>query len=460
MPMKVSGKALLCALLLFSAASCGETYSWKKDLEYRTAVDFSKDRAQVTEYIRKYIPDVSEAQIDAWTASGELESAEVGGVRKYFKNAAPNLFRTNPLCRAIKEKADGIHGLSGKDRDTYVQIPEILSADTKMAAPRRMRVKYTLRVKAGVVPDGETVRCWLPYPRKDIPRQSEVKFIKAGAKSGSLDYFDTADPNSALLHFSDSACAHSTLYMEIKARKDLPVTFFEEFEYTSSGEYNRDIEKRLRPYDTSRAEYRKYTAEREKHVIFSPTIKSLADSLTAGITNPYLQAKAMFRWICENIPWASARDYSTIENIPEYVLKNRRGDCGQVSLLFITMCRYKGIPARFESGFMMHPHERNLHDWAEIYFEGVGWVPVDQSFGIPSFADDAYLDLNPGADYFYLGAIDSWRMVVNNDFGMDLDPEKKYPRSDMVDFQRGEVEWKKSNLYYPMWDWDMDVTYL
>ncbi len=109
---------------------------------------------------------------------------------------------------------------------------------------------------------------------------------------------------------------------------------------------------------------------------------------------------------------------------------------------------------------MMHPHERNLHDWAEIYFEGVGWVPVDQSFGIPSFADDAYLDLNPGADYFYLGAIDSWRMVVNNDFGMDLDPEKKYPRSDMVDFQRGEVEWKKSNLYYPMWDWDMDVTYL
>ena len=105
MPMKVSGKALLCALLLFSAASCGETYSWKKDLEYRTAVDFSKDRAQVTEYIRKYIPDVSEAQIDAWTASGELESAEVGGVRKYFNNAAPNLFRTNPLCRAIKEKA-------------------------------------------------------------------------------------------------------------------------------------------------------------------------------------------------------------------------------------------------------------------------------------------------------------------------------------------------------------------
>lgn len=33
---------------------------------------------------------------------------------------------------------------------------------------------------------------------------------------------------------------------------------------------------------------------------------------------------------------------------------------------------------------MMHPKAWNLHDWAEIYFEGIGWVPVDQSFGIPT----------------------------------------------------------------------------
>ena len=25
----------------------------------------------------------------------------------------------------------------------------------------------------------------------------------------------------------------------------------------------------------------------------------------------------------------------------------------------------------------------------EIYFEGIGWVPVDQSFGIPTFARNA-----------------------------------------------------------------------
>lgn len=149
-----------------------------------------------------------------------------------------------------------------------------------------------------------------------------------------------------------------------------------------------------------------------------------------------MKAQRIFRWINDHFPWASAREYSTIENIPEYVLDNRHGDCGQVSLLFITLCRCSGIPARFQSGFMMHPRAWNLHDWAEVYFEGAGWVPVDQSFGIPTFAD------NPEEKMFFMGGIDSWRMIVNSDYSMPLVPEKKYPRSETVDFQRGEVEWE------------------
>ena len=92
--------------------------------------------------------------------------------------------------------------------------------------------------------------------------------------------------------------------------------------------------------------------------------------------------------------------YSTIENIPEYVLDNHHGDCGQVSLLFITLCRCSGIPAHFQSGFMMHPGAWNLHDWAEIYLEGIGWVPVDQSFGISAKLRAWRLDTSPGSPEF------------------------------------------------------------
>ena len=63
-------------------------------------------------------------------------------------------------------------------------------------------------------------------------------------------------------------------------------------------------------------------------------------------------------------------------------------------------------------------------------------------------------------EFFFLGGIDSWRMIVNTDYGMPLVPEKKYPRSETVDFQRGEVEWEGGNLYFPQWSYHMDIDYL
>lgn len=242
--------------------------------------------------------------------------------------------------------------------------------------------------------------------------------------------------------------------MEKRATLDEPTVFSETFEYTSYGEWHNLKPEDVQPYDTTTALYKEYTVEREKHIIFSLRLRELASKLTEGENNPYLKAQRIFRWIDAHFPWASAREYSTIDNIPEYVLDNRHGDCGQVTLLFVTLCRICGIPAHFQSGFMMHPNAWNLHDWAEVYFEGVGWVPVDQSFGIPTFAE------NQDETLFFLGGIDSWRMIVNSDYGMPLVPAKKYPRSETVDFQRGEVEWDGGNLYFPQWDYTMDIEYL
>ncbi len=463
-------KKLAIIIALAAIAGCQPKYSWEDDLAHRLAVDFRRSREEVKEYIQKYIPDVTEEQIDAWTASGKLENMEIDGKTMYFKNAGPNLFRIDPECKAIKDAAsmkdDGSSvSLSGNALDSDSQndmayMMEILDANTTIAAPKKMRVKYTLTVDADAVPEGEIIRCWLPYPRTDVARQTGVRFISAGAKTDEINYFTTQDPNSEMITFSSPDCQHSTLYMEMKAQKGLPTVFTEEFEYISAGEYHADLENKVQPYDKTTNLYKEYTAEREKHIIFLPQLCAIADSLTAGIENPYLQAKAMFRWVNDMFPWASAREYSTIENIPEYVLRRGHGDCGMVTLTFVTMCRYKGIPAHFQSGFMMHPGAWNLHDWAEIYFEGVGWVPADQSFGIPEYAHGEFLEKYPQSEYFFLGGIDQWRMIVNQDYGMPLDPEKKYPRSETVDFQRGEVEWKGGNLYFPQWDYDMDIEYL
>lgn len=438
-------KRMLILGLSLLFAACGPRYDWNKDLQYRLATDFCKSRAEVTDYIRKYIPEVTDAQIDAWTASGALEAMEIDGQTRYFRNAGRNLFRIDKTAKARFEAVEGASSpLEGHSASDAVNIPEIIAGGGGKAAPKRIRVKYTLTVKPDVVPAGKTIRCWLPYPRTDVPRQSDVRFISV---------------NRPKPVFSGDKAMHSTVYMEAKSVAGEPTEFVEEFEYTVSGEWY-DLEKAgILPYDKDSELFKTYTAERENHMVFTDRIKALADSLTAGIDSPYGQVKAMFEYIDANYPWASAREYSTLDNIPEYVLGAHHGDCGQVTLLLLTMCRYKGIPARFQSGFMMHPDAWNMHDWGELYFEGIGWVPVDMSFGIPPFAKGEYLAENPESRLFYLGGIDSYRMVVNNDYGCRLYPAKKYPRSETVDFQRGEVEWSGGNLYFPDWSWDMEIEY-
>lgn len=441
-------KRLVYLFVFFLALSACSTkpvtkpYKWEDDLHQRLLNDFCLTESQVKDYIRKYIPDVNDEQMQKWEASGALECMTLDGEKRFFRNSGPNLFRVDTTCNNIKVAKEG-NVPSGSEKVNVDNLPEIITAvkssQNPIVAPKRMRITYTLTVDSNAVPAGKIIRCWLPYPRTDIARQKDVKFISA------------SEPQYT---FSPKDCMHSTLYMEKRARYNETTVFSETFEYTSCGEWHPVKPENILPYDTTSVLYKEYTSPREKHIVFSPRLRQLAARLTAGETNPYFKAQRIFRWVNDHFPWASAREYSTIENIPEYVLDNHHGDCGQVSLLFITLCRISGIPAHFQSGFMMHPRAWNLHDWAEVYFEGVGWIPIDQSFGVPTFARNAE------EEYFFFGGIDSWRMVVNNDYGMPLVPAKKYPRSETVDFQRGEVEWDGGNIYFPKWNYHMDIEYL
>ena len=429
-------------------------YTWEKDLSQRLATEFSATREDVKAYIGKYIPDVTDAQIDGWTASGLLESRQVGGRTMYFNEAAANIFRINPELAAIKaaaqERDTTFHAASGHEAIDSALAPRIrrqvlenLASGKEnpfLAAPQKMRVTFTLTVPAGTLRPGNKIRCWLPFPKQDIARQTGVRFIEAGADG-------KAYPEESLT-FSDPSCPHGSVYLEAKTRRGRPTVFHEVFEYVCSGEWHPLDSSKVLPYNKELSDYKEYTAELDKHVIFTDRIRHLADSLTAGISNPYLQARAIYSWIDTNFPWAAARDYSTIENIPEYVLSSGHGDCGQVTLLFITLCRCKGIPARWQSGWRVHPGDVGMHDWCEVYFEGCGWVPVDQSHGITTGTGD-----------FYFGGTDPYRLIVNSGLGDDLSPAKKFPRSDFVDFQRGEAEWAGGNLYYTQWTYDIKVEY-
>ncbi|MDR2950556.1 MAG: transglutaminase domain-containing protein [Prevotella sp.] len=414
----------------------------RKDILDRIAVDFSKSKSAVTEFIKKYYPDVNDKMLSDWEAEKSLESMVINGEKKYLGRAAPNLFRINK--DAIKRKLE----VDGDQKDEVQKVLEthLLSVVNELkkngkvqTSPVKMKVKYIITLKPNVVPAGEMVRCWLPYPREDNRRQTDVKLL-------------SVNDNNYIISPADYA--QRTLYMQKVAEKDKPLTFSFEFSYASAAEWFNIKPEDIKPYNINTDLYKEYTSERDTHIIFTDRIKELSQKIIGNESNPYLKVKKIFDYIADNYPWAGAREYSTIPNISEYVIENGHGDCGQVALLFITLARYNGIPAKWQSGFMMHPDALNLHDWAEVYFEGIGWVPVDQSFGRRK--------LNMGDDikYFYANGIDAYRWIVNDDYSRPLFPEKIYTRSETVDFQRGELEWRGGNIYFDQWNWDFDVEYL
>jgi transglutaminase-like putative cysteine protease len=411
-------------------------WEWEVERMHRISLDFNRTGEEALEYIRRYIPDVTEEQIKAWEASGALEYMVINGEKRYFSRAFRNLFRIDSTCRARFLE------VNGPDRDVKApllqeHLPSIveqtLRKKTERVEPRTYTITYTLTVPANTVPEGEIIRAWMPLPRTDVARQNGFRLLSV------------SDP---VYIISPDAFVHKSIYMEQAAVQDRDAVFEYTFTYTALAQYHHfDPLRDLLPYDTLSPPYREYTKACPPHILTGGPVAELAKSVVGEETNPFLQLQKIFTYISRTYPWAGAREYSTIESIPLYVLENGHGDCGQVSLLFISMCRSLGIPARWESGWMLHPGEVNLHDWAEAYMEGIGWIPVDQSFGLQE----------EPVRLFYSRGMDAYRMAVNTGIGGAFFPAKIHPRSETVDFQRGEVEWRGGNLYFNRWFYKLTV---
>jgi hypothetical protein len=47
--------------------------------------------------------------------------------------------------------------------------------------------------------------------------------------------------------------------------------------------------------------------------------------------------------------------------------------------------------------------------------------------------------------------------IANTDYAQPLYPAKMFFRCEIVDFQRGEVEWRGGNLYFNQWNYGFNV---
>lgn len=409
------------------------------DLMHRISLDFSKSEKMIFDELQKKMPDATFSDIARWRDLGVLEARKIDDEWKYFNRAVRNLYRLSPEARnrcSSEKEALGDPGDAEKSFQYSMYIKSLLDDSTpnSLRQPIRYQADYTVTVDADAVPKGETVRCWMPFPRECMLMQ-DVAFL-------------SSDPEK--IHIASNDRRQRTLYLEQEASGDQKTVFKATFQFSAYAHVLNVNSQEVKPYDQSSELYQKFTSEKVPHLILDKDIKTLAGKIVGDEKNPYLKAKNIFEWMDSNITYTSALEYSTIPNLSRYCLDNRRGDCGIQAMLFIALCRASGIPAKWQSGWSLLPDRENLHDWAQFYVEPYGWLCADPSRGLRRSDDER-------VRWFFFGNIDAFRMVANDDFSEEFEPVKKYLRSEPTDNQRGEVEWPGGNIYYDQWKYERKI---
>jgi transglutaminase-like putative cysteine protease len=422
----------------------------RKQLEFeldrleRIRKDFPYTKEGLFTKLKGVVKQLTAEEYEGWLAEGCFENREIDGERYFVGTSAGNLFWRYPELNLRRLTLNRNTPALQKARlESCTAIRQAaLAQERPYVLPKRFRATMTVTANPNAAPPGEIVRAWLPIPR-DYPFQDDFALVSASPAVSRTD-----GPGSPI----------RCVYLEKRAKKNAPTRFKIVYEYTTHA-VSFDIKPAdVRPCDPNDPAVKGFTGE-GPHVVFTPEMRALSQQIVGDETNPCLKAKKCFDWIAENIQYRYALEYSTIRNISDYCRVKGYGDCGQEALLFITLCRLNGIPARWQSGWNTFMGDEDIHDWSEIYLAPYGWVPVDPYMGIwaTRYATTLTAEQRRQIRDFYFGGLDQYRMIANSDHNQTLTPPKRSLRSDNVDFQRGELECGDKNIYFDQYSYDLTL---
>lgn len=370
--------------------------------------------------LRHKVPDLSEEEFADLKNHGKIDWIYVNGKERYLDDFVDTLLLVNPT---IKKRAAKSDSSIGKPDDEKKALFEVIKQVQK-----KKTIAYHFRVKASVQILDETFHPG--YVRVHIPVPCTCKQVQ------DIKILSSSSQNYIL---ADENVPQRTICFEENMIENHP--FYVEYEYTNRINYVKVDSKKVEPIDSFR--FANELDEKLPHIQFTPYMRSLATKLTEGINNPYLKAKSIYDYITTHIEYSYVRNYLSIENLSEYAALGHKGDCGIQALMFITLCRIVGIPAKWQSGLYTTPYGAGMHDWAQFYIEPYGWLFADCSFGGSAFRDG-----DESRRQFYFGNLDPFRMPANSDFQEEFIPPKNYLRADPYDNQRGEVEFEEKGLHF------------
>lgn len=371
---------------------------------------FPYTKADVIRLFKEKLPDFSEEDIRKMESKNLAEWIYINGEKHYIHNLMRNIMDKDD---DIRERA-GIYEKISEDKKLLLQ--KVQQIREQGEAKESFRIRATIRLKDEQFKPGMKVKVHLPIP-VEAYQISDVQILDHTQGNASIDKPDS-------------------LYRSICFQDQLQEnrTFFVEYKYTVTAKYvdlwSDEVKKSSVPEGME-----EYLKEQYPHIRFSPYLTSLAREIAGEEKDPLEIARRIYDYITTKVQYSYMKEYSLITDIPQYCARNLRGDCGVQALLFITLCRICGIPAKWQSGLYANPAYVGPHDWAMFYVEPYGWLYAD-----PSFGGSAYASGDEQRRRFYFGNLETYRMVANNAFQQDFAVKKDFMPIDPYDNQTGEIE--------------------
>ncbi len=374
----------------------------------------------------------------------------IKGVPHFRNNVVANVLKTRPDY-AARRKVQPQEAV--EENRVLHEILEEMEVNGGVSRTIRQRARLWLEEDAGVEP-GEIVKVWLPLPGVD----AQVKAVRV------LDDGTGQLPEGSLqrVYVAAENAPQRTIYWEVKWQPGMEFTVEYEFdieagyidlwqgipmasreartvEAETAVKADKEAQDRIHAWKETYACYDPVVeddlAEQQPHITFSTMMKELTAQVVGDETRPLEKARRIYNYVTTKIHYSYMRSYATLPIIPEYVVSGHKGDCGAQALVFITMCRIAGIPARWQSGHYSNPVRVGSHDWSRFYIEEYGWLYADVSFG-----GGGNRSGNEKQRRFYFGNLDPFRMCSCRRFQTNFDPAIVELRSDPYDAQSGEVE--------------------
>ncbi len=392
----------------------------QREIMARLPEDYPYTFDEAVELAQSYIPDFTAEELKGLEKEGRIDWIYIDGVPHYFSAFFANLCETDDsyAARAGKVKPRGDNG----NFDYRHEILGKLKENGELV--NRIKIRASVRIHDDEFKAGEEVLVHLPLP--------------AACEEQSVIRIENMFPENGLTDDEDALQRTVSWKETMTENHEFSVEYSYTYRLTYKDPWNMEADSEQPGF---------FTEEKAPHIVFTPYIRDLVSGLTEGAENNLDKAKRFYNFVTENVNYSFSREYFGLESIAESCARNLVGDCGIQTLLFITLCRCAGIPARWESGLAAGPDRCGPHDWAKIYVAPLGWFHVDCSRG-----GSAYRQGDKLLHKFYFGNVAGDAMVANREFQGDFKVEKSHWRADPYDNQVGEIETESRGLRYSQFD--------